>query len=144
MINATPLLFAFSVLHADRTFVAHELDRNVTRSASCPTVHKRAAAPVLWALAHGGFDTIKEPGLAGLRRRDIKPLTDDTVCAKLDQFYAGSTYAAGNWQREYLTTDGYYIASIYYRGRSKNDVRRGHMAIFSRDLALVAVVDNRP
>lgn len=71
-------------------------------------------------------------------------MTDGAVCAKLNQFYAGSTYDKESWKREYFKAGAYYVASIYCKGRSKHDVKRGHMAVFGGNLRMIGIVDNRP
>lgn len=81
-------------------------------SPSCPKAHRRAAAPILWAFGHKGFNQLNRADLSKLAQHDLRSLKQASACARLDQFYAGSTYDSGAWKREYFEAGAYYIAPL--------------------------------
>lgn len=115
---------------------------DVPTANACPATHWRAANPILWALRNGGFQLLNRTDLSSIPTKDLHRLRQPTVCTKLDMYYAGSMFDGGQWKREYFTAGAYYIVSVFYVGKAKSDVRRGHTAVFTSDLQLIGVVPN--
>lgn len=111
-------------------------------AASCPATSARAVGPIKYGLLRHSWAPLKRPKVDALTPADVQPVADPAVCQALDEFYAGSPFGGPGWQRAYFKTGGYYMASLYYTGATRTDVRRGQVDLFSGKLRLVARMPN--
>lgn len=110
--------------------------------SSCPAAPERAVNATHDIIKGRGLAALKRQKLNDLKVKDVVPLTDETICARLNKFYAKSTYDKDGWHRAYFSTGGYYLASVYFVPKPGHHTRRGHVAVFSGKLRLVGTADN--
>lgn len=138
----TTFLLAIALGGLPSSSLAPVVSPAMTDAAGCPTVPDRAANATHDIIKGKGLAKLKRQKLNDLKVKDVVPLTDAELCARLDQFYAGSPYDKDGWRHAYFTTDGYYLASLYFEGKPNQRPRRGHVAVFSGKLRLVGTADN--
>lgn len=111
-------------------------------TAVCPAHVARAERPIVNGITRGRLAQFRSTKLAALTPADVRPLQDADACGKLDAYYTGSYFLTQPWKRSYFKVGDYYVASFYYEAAKGQRVRRGHYAIFNKNLTLLTVLES--